>query len=191
MEELVDMDDVTFFVKYLGKIYHVINNLKQRQLFKTVESDIFNFLGIGIEKKGNSKIILRQCKLIAKILKDVEKKDCNNKESPAQEMPLGTDTTGEMLDKEWEYASLVRILLYLISNSRPDIQFSIHQCAIFTHTPMKINAKAIRRICRYLKGTHEKGLVFSIISYLNCDCFVGADLAGLYNYEDDQDPVCV
>ena len=50
------------------------------------------------------------------------------------------------------------MLLYLSSNSRPDIQFVVHQCARFTHSPRASHAAAIKRIMRYLQGTTDKGI---------------------------------
>jgi hypothetical protein len=83
------------------------------------------------------------------------------------------------------------MLMYLSSNSRPDIQFAVHQCARFTHMPRKSHAEGVKRICRYLAGTLDKGLVISPDKDLKLDCYVDADFAGLWKHEDDQDPVCV
>ena len=168
-----------------------INSLKANNLPLTVEKDIFHFLGIDIERGEGKEITLRQTGLIDKVLKTVGMEDCHAKESPAQATPLGTDTDGELFSEDWDYASVVGMLLYLSSNSRPDIQFAVHQCARFTHTPRKSHAAAIRRICRYLKGTRDKGLIMSLKGNLNLNCYVDADFAGLYHHEDNQDPVCV
>lgn len=83
------------------------------------------------------------------------------------------------------------MLLYISSNTRPDIQFAVHQAARFSHSPRKSHGKAVKRIIRYLAGTADKGTTF--IPDLNdgLDCYVDADFAGLYGYEDDQDPVSV
>ena len=51
--------------------------------------------------------------------------------------------------------------------------------------------KLSKQIGRYLKVTHDKGLVFSWTSDFNLDCFVDEDFEGLYHYEDYQDPVSV
>ena len=83
------------------------------------------------------------------------------------------------------------MLLYLSSNSRPDIQFAVHQCARFTHAPRNSHADAIKRICRYLQGTSTKGLEFTLTKEMELDLYVDADFAGLWNYESDQDPICV
>lgn len=83
------------------------------------------------------------------------------------------------------------MLMYLSSNSRPDIQFAVHQCARFTHAPKRSHEQAILRICRYLQGTRENGLLFMPDKRLQLNCYVDADFAGLYSVEDEQDPVCV
>ena len=101
------------------------------------------------------------------------------------------DEDGERYQEEWSYPSVIGMLLYLSSNSRPDIQFAVHQCARFTHNPKKSHAEAVKRICRYLQGTKHKGLEFTLTKQMELDCYVDADFAGLWNYESDQDPVCV
>jgi hypothetical protein len=80
--------------------------------------------------------------------------------------------------------------MYLSSNSRPDIQFAVHQCARFTQNPKRSHGDAILRICCYLQGTKFKGLRFKPTSDLKLDCYCDADFAGLYNVEHHQDPVC-
>ena len=81
--------------------------------------------------------------------------------------------------------------MYLCSNSRPDLQYAVHQCARFNHCPRESHAQAIRHICRYLKGTRVKGIEFRPDPTLKLDCYVDADFAGLWQREDEQDPVCV
>ena len=83
------------------------------------------------------------------------------------------------------------MLMYLTSNSRPDIQYAIHQCAHFTHNPRASHEQAVLRICRYLKGTKDKGLVFKPNQELALDCYVDADFADLWKAEKEEDPVCV
>jgi len=81
--------------------------------------------------------------------------------------------------------------MYLTSNSWPDIQFAVHRCARFTHNPKASHEQAVLRICHYLKGTHDKGLVFRPKASLALDCYVDADFAGLWKVENESDPVCV
>ena len=48
----------------------------------------------------------------------------------------------------------------------------------------------MKRICRYLQGTKDNGLVFNPSKKLVVDCYAGADFAGLWEHEDPQDPIC-
>jgi hypothetical protein len=83
------------------------------------------------------------------------------------------------------------MLLYLSSNTRPDIQFAVHQVARFSHCPKHSHAQAVKRIVRYLLATSTKGIEFEPDIRAGLVCYVDADFAGLHGYEDDQDPVSV
>jgi hypothetical protein len=53
------------------------------------------------------------------------------------------------------------------------------------------HAEGVKHIIRYLSGTMKQGLVFSPDKDMKLDCYVDANFAGLWKYEEDQDPVCV
>ena len=117
--------------------------------------------------------------------------DCNTKATPCGQEALGSDLGGTAISGKFDYSSVVGMLMYLSSNSRPDIQYAVHQCARFNHFPKQSHEDAVCRICRYLQGTKEKGVRFKPSTSLTLDCYVDADFAGLYGVEDSQDPVCV
>ena len=48
----------------------------------------------------------------------------------------------------------------------------------------------MKRICRYLQGTKENGLVFNPYKKIDVDCYADAYFAGLWGHEDPQDPIC-
>jgi len=118
-------------------------------------------------------------------------KGCNTKSTLAAVTPLSQDVDGLPFDEDWGYPNAVGMAMYLSSNSRPDIQFAVHQCARFTHCPRKSHAMAMKRICRYLAGTMERGLEYMPDPKMVLDCYVDADFAGLWSHEDSQDPVSV
>ena len=47
----------------------------------------------------------------------------------------------------------------------------------------------MKRICRYLQGTKDNGLVFNPSKKLVVDCYAGANFAGLWGHEDPHDPI--
>ena len=116
--------------------------------------------------------------------------DCRPTKTPAIKETLGADVNGEPAEEQWNYRSIVGMLLYLASNSRPDIAFAVHQCARFSHCPKVSHEGAIKKICRYLKGTATEGIVFTPSKEFAIDCYVDSDFAGLYGSEDSHDPVC-
>jgi len=67
----------------------------------------------------------------------------------------------------------------------------VNQAARYTHRPKQIHEEAIKRLCRYLQGTKTHGLLLHPSTQFTLNCYVDADFAGLWRYEDDQDPVCV
>ena len=104
---------------------------------------------------------------------------------------LASDPDGPWHSESWNYASAVGMLMYLASNAHPEIQFAVHQCAMFTHCPHKCHTTVIKHIGHYLKGilTTKLGLILKPEGTLQLDCYVDASFSGLWGYEDDQDPV--
>jgi len=52
--------------------------------------------------------------------------DTAEKHTPAASKPLGKDEDGLQCQELWSYASVVGIMMYLVSNLRPDIAFAVH-----------------------------------------------------------------
>ena len=64
---------------------------------------------------------LIQTGLKDKILVATQTEDCNIKFTPADKIPLDKDLDGDPYCEEWDYRSIVSILLYLAGSARPDI----------------------------------------------------------------------
>jgi len=128
MMVLVYMDDCIFFQK-------------------DAKVDVFSYLGVQVTHDKAGTVTFKQQGLIKKVLKYCGMEDCNKKWMPASTTPLGMDPNGKRFDATWDYATAIGMLLYLSSNSRPDIQYAVHQCARFTHSPKMSHQQAILRIC--------------------------------------------
>ncbi|KAK0600566.1 hypothetical protein LWI29_016181 [Acer saccharum] len=74
-------------------------------------------------------------------------------------LKLDKDEKGKSVDQSL-YRSMIGSLLYLTA-SRPDIYFSVGLCARFQANPKESHLKAVKRIIRYIKGTHSLGLFYS------------------------------
>jgi Reverse transcriptase (RNA-dependent DNA polymerase) len=177
--------DNALIEEYVGKLKALGYDLTLEK-----EGDMFAFLGIDIRRVG-TQIELMQKGLIEKVIKYLGLQDAKPKSTPASTHPLGSDKDGDPFTESWSYPAAVGMLLYLSSNTRPDIQFAVHQVARFSHDPRQSHAQAIKRIARYLLSSKDKGILFEPDLKAGLDCYVDADFAGLYGYEDEQDPVSV
>mmetsp|Transcript_31063 Transcript_31063/g.45455 ORF Transcript_31063/g.45455 Transcript_31063/m.45455 type:complete len:340 (+) Transcript_31063:1620-2639(+) len=188
---LVYVDDVLFFGTTEKIIDEMIKDL-QKDFDLNVEDDVFAFLGIEIFKNKQGQLCLRQKGLIDRIISAVGMdENTNAAKTPAATIGVGADVGGKVREKNWNYASVVGMLLYLAGNTRPDIAFAVHQAARFSHKPMKVHEDAVKRIVRYLIGTKEEGLSFGSDSKLNLEAYADADFAGLWGVEEPSDATCV
>ena len=82
------------------------------------------------------------------------------------------------------------MLTYLTRNTRPGIEYTVHQCARFKCNARKHHDSAIKRIFRYIIGTNDTGLIFKPTGDLSeCECYVDAYFAGNYNKENCEDHI--
>jgi len=152
------------------------------------EGEVAAFLGIKIDKRSTSEFYLSQPGLIKKVLEAAGMSECNSNTTPSALEPLGPDIDGAAMEENWEYASIIGMLMYLANNTRPDIAHAVHACARYTHNPKKSHATAVKHILRYLQGTKEKGMIIRPNHIHGLDCYVDSDFAGNYSTYPDQDP---
>lgn len=166
----------------------VVKDLRANGFEMTVEGTLEEFLGIQIARNADKSFTLTQPGLINKILKAANMEDCNPNVIPAQKQTLGSDPEGEPMKETWSYPSIVGMLLYLSTNTRPDITFAVSQVARFNHSPKQSHATAVKQILRYLKGTSSMGMIITPDGSYNLDLYVDGDYAGLYKSDPDHDP---
>ena len=185
------VDDCIFLAKEKEDINNLINRLRNPEneehdaFLLNEEEDYAGFLGIDIRssKTVENAIELLQIGLIDRILK-VLGLDGNNvkvRQEPASATPLGKEEEGLPRKEQWSYASVIGMMLYLASNSRPDIAFAVNQCARFTHCANIQDEISVKRIGLYLKAIRESGLLLQPKPNLSFKLYADADFAGLWN----------
>ena len=105
---------------------------------------------------------------------------CNGFTTPTKfEAPLVTDVNGSEAKRDWpnSYASVIGMMLYLASNTIPDISFAVHQCAQFTNNTKSSHETSVKRICRYVQGNKGNFLVFNPSNKLVVLFYADADYA--------------
>nr|GEX76823.1 integrase, catalytic region, zinc finger, CCHC-type, peptidase aspartic, catalytic [Tanacetum cinerariifolium] len=89
---------------------------------------------------------------------------------------LDEDKEGKVVDPS-HYRGMIGTLLHLTPN-RHDLQFSICMCARYQARSTEKHLHAIKRIFRYLRGTVNHGLWYSMDSSITLTAFGDADHAG-------------
>jgi hypothetical protein len=158
-----------------------------------IEDDVAGFLGVHIDRSSDGTINMTQAGLTDRIITALKIGDMHAKRTPAKFGCLGKNEWGDPCQGTYNYASVIGMMQYLQGHSRPDIAFAVAQCSRYTHNPRHSHEIALQRIGLYLKGTKNRGLIFNPdkSKEVNIDCYVDADFAGMWGYEDEQDPSCV
>jgi histone deacetylase 1/2 len=190
---LVYVDDTLLFSPKQEYIDELLEKLQREDVELEEENDVAGFLGVHITRNpADATIKLTQKGLTQRIINALGVQDLPRVLTPALRQPLIADKDGDPAEGRFNYASVIGMLIYLTGHSRPDLQYAVSQCARYTHAPRKSHEEALLRIGRYLNGTSDEGLVLRPTpNLLQVDCYVDADFAGLWPYEDKQDPSCV
>ncbi|XP_026378900.1 uncharacterized protein LOC113273382 [Papaver somniferum] len=103
-------------------------------------------------------------------------------------MATSMPTTGKLQSNPGEksvdqklYRSMIGSLLYLTA-TRPDIAFSVGCCATFQADPRESHLKSVKRIIRYVNGTLDYGLSYSMDTNDSLVTYSDADWAGCVEY---------
>jgi hypothetical protein len=189
---VVYVDDTLLWSAKQEWIDEAIQQLQERGMNLEIEDSVAGFLGVHIERnEHDGTITLTQVGLIRRIIDALGVENDPIVHTPTTLIPLVKDAEGDPPDGTFNYRSVIGMLGYLQSNSRPDITFAVSSAARFSHDPKRSHEQALKRIGRYLKGTINAGLVLRPSESLNLDCYVDADFAGLWPHEDKVDPSCV
>ena len=186
---IVYCDDLGVGFRERRLLDEFIEAVKKEGLVLTVESSFSEFLGIQVTRNDEEgTVTMSQPGLIKKVLEAANMSDCASNRSPALQDALGMDPDGEPMEEPWSYPSITGMLLYLSSNTRPDITMSVSQASRFNHSPKQSHAKAVKHILRYLKGTIELGITVKVGGDMKLEVFVDSDFAGLYHADPDHEP---
>ncbi len=176
----------TFLVVYVDDMIVLAPDQKTIDLFKRDLFKVFSmtdqdeckyFLGVHIDRADRS-LKIHQKTAIIQILKRYGLEDIPPIKTPIREIP--SKNTGERASPEFikTYISKVGSLNYISQTSRPDITFAASVAGRFNANPNQEHMDNVHRIYAYLKGTMERGIVYSDALELSLEAFVDADWGG-------------
>ena len=122
----------------------------QGETFKLTDvcPDVNAFLGIKVDRdESKGTLTTTQLALIARILKELSLDGENAKmhNTPANQV-LVKNPKDPNRTQDWNYWSVIGMIIILASSTRPDILFSVHQCAKFNSYLRKSHEEAVRVI---------------------------------------------
>ena len=185
---VVYVDDVGISASTQERIDQFIEDMRKLNFELTQEETFAEFLGIKFDTLEDGSIKCTQKGLIQKTLEAAGMQNCNPNSVPAAQATLGADKDRPPMEEHWNYRAICGMLLYLSTNSRPDITMAVSQICRFSNDPKKSHATAVKTILRYLKKTCNEGITVKPHNkQLNLDLYVDADFCGLFSREDPRD----
>ena len=133
------------------------------------------FLGLEIARSPGT-LWIGQTKYCKEIISYYGMDDCNPIASPVVANSHLSREDGEPLAANVPYGELVGALLYLTSNTRPDLAYAVGVLSRFVAAPRTAHWLAAKRVLRYLAGTVDHGIAYG--TSLGVECFCDADFGG-------------
>eukprot|EP00253_Pinus_taeda_P011894 PITA_11894 len=169
------VDDLILTSSDPNLINHVKSSLKKK--FEMIDlGHLHYFLGLQVlqSKEG---ISLSQSKYACDLLRHFHIEYCKPTPSPFQSrVKLSVTCTSPEVDATL-YCQLVGKRLYL-THTRPDLSFVVGLVACFMKTPCEIHWKATKIILRYVRGTVQFGIHYSVEESPLLVGFTDSDWAG-------------
>ena len=140
--------------------------------FKMTHSKVACYIGIEIQRDREKKTVkIHQKSYLSKVLEKFSMLDCNSVNSPClvdQQLKRNVDGDGRLLEPyNVPYRQLIGSLMYAAVATRPDIAYIVNQLSQFLESPSKAHWQCAKRVLRYIKGTIDKGITYSVGGQLN------------------------
>ncbi|MCH79973.1 retrovirus-related Pol polyprotein from transposon TNT 1-94 [Trifolium medium] len=171
---LVYVDDIVLTGNSIEEIRNVKSFLDTKFRIKDL-GQLRYFLGLEIAR-STSGIFLNQRKYVLELLEDTGFLGAKPISTPFDPSTKLSSTDGVPLDDPSSFRRLIGRLLYL-TNTRPDISFSVQHLSQYVANPFVSHYQAATRILRYLKAVPAKGILFSSSSSLKLHGFADSDWA--------------
>lgn len=185
---LVYVDDILVTGSDARFLRSFISKLNDMFALKDLGSAYY-FLGIEISRFGSG-FHLCQSKYILDILKKFNMVDCAPIPTPMVTGRQFTKSDGILLDDPTSYRQAIGSLQYL-TNTRPDIAFSVNKLSQFLSCPTDVHFQGAKRIFRYLKGTYRHGINLQPVGSLALTAFTDANWATDVDDRKSMAGVCV
>jgi Reverse transcriptase (RNA-dependent DNA polymerase) len=154
---IIHVDDILLAAKDINTIESLTSQISKSFGLKSL-GKAKQFLGININRRNDGFFEINQTHYINKIATTLQLEDSKGSSYPID--PGYFKLSGEELENNTEYRQIIGMLLYISTNSRPDISASVAILAQKVSKPREIDLQESLRIVKYLLKTKEHSLVF-------------------------------
>lgn len=156
---IIHVDDLLIAGSSDTIIKSIVSKIQKEFKVKDL-GEVKQYLGIDVTRDAVGNFYLGQGKYIDKAVAAAGQEDARISKIPldAGYYKLQGD---EKLRDNHEYRKLIGMLLYISTNSRPDIAASVSILSQKVSNPSKLDLNEVRRLIRYLKGTRDMKLKVS------------------------------
>ena len=123
-------------------------------------------LGLQIKHLADGSLVIHQQTYVKKLLGLFNMADANALSAPmigrsrTEDDPYRSADDDEEEHDRSKYLAIVGALLYLATNTRPDIAFAVSVLARHNQKPTERHWRGVKHLLRYLRGTEDLGLHF-------------------------------
>ena len=182
------VDDAILHAQTDSVLEDVLAAIKKAGYAFSRDEDFSSYLGVLVEHLPDGSKKLSQPGLSKQLLDMMGMTDCNPARTPLS-APVFKYEDSQPHDMSFNYRSALGMLMYLVNNTRPECAYAVNACAQYSMNPKLPHAEAVRRVCRYIKGTADQGLhVKPSRDQWLLDCHVDADFAGNYHKDENGSP---
>ena len=160
-----------FKVKELGEVKWILGMQVRRTRAK--------------ERNKEASIIIDQHQYLNKVLETHDMLHCNPSPTPEDKVKLRAESSPNTPEEQAEmcdvpYRSVVGSLLYASLGTRPDITHAVAEASRFLSNPGQVHWTAVKRVCRFLRGSNPRPLVY----HTTCVADVGNYIPHIVAYSD-------
>ena len=169
------VDDLLVLVDSEDTFNLLLPELSSR--FKISESgDLALYCGIKVESRDGG-LLLTQPYFTRKVLEAFNMTECNPRTTPLERTPLRAATDEDALTDLRRYQQLCGCLIWLSTNTRPDIAFAVSLLTRYMSKPTTKHWDAAKQVLRYLRGP-LRGIFFCKSTPMTPVVYSDADLGG-------------
>lgn len=168
------VDDGLIFSRTLAELDEVLTLLKGH--FSLTHSDVSTYVGLEITRDREERTItVRQSAYTTQKLEQFNMTNAKTVSTPVDTNTVyQRNTSTEPVD--FPYGQLVGSLIWLSSQTRPDLAYPVSLLSRFLSNPSDSHVKAAKRVLRYLSGTKDHGITLG--GKLDLAAYCDSDFAG-------------